>query len=175
MATLADSLVSSTSRKLSLRVRPDLTARSNTVLGRRLLGGQGTGGTELLPLSRGGVRDPADAGRPDQPGADQGTVRRGIRAAEDHLPGSAAVHRHAAPQRAGDLRVGRARAGNSANAATRRNARSCWAKLSNVFAIRFRGVDPERFLNWMYRSLGGCSIPSACFSAWRWRSALCCW
>ena len=24
------------------------------------------------------------------------------------------------------------------------------AKLSNVLAIRFKGIDPERFLNWLY-------------------------
>jgi len=27
-------------------------------------------------------------------------------------------------------------------------------KLSNVFALRFRGVDPERFLNWLYKYTG---------------------
>ena len=27
-------------------------------------------------------------------------------------------------------------------------------KLSNVFALRFRGVDPERFLNWLYQYTG---------------------
>ena len=27
-------------------------------------------------------------------------------------------------------------------------------KLANVFALRFRGVDPERFLNWLYKYTG---------------------
>src|SRR5688572_7125826 len=27
-------------------------------------------------------------------------------------------------------------------------------KLTNVFALRFRGVDPERFLNWLYKYTG---------------------
>src|SRR4029078_8452449 len=29
--------------------------------------------------------------------------------------------------------------------------RELMGKLSNVFALRFRGVDPERFLNWLYK------------------------
>jgi putative peptide zinc metalloprotease protein len=29
--------------------------------------------------------------------------------------------------------------------------RELMARLSNVFALRFRGVDPERFLNWLYK------------------------
>jgi len=29
--------------------------------------------------------------------------------------------------------------------------REFMGKLSNVFALRFRGVDPERFLNWLYK------------------------
>jgi putative peptide zinc metalloprotease protein len=32
--------------------------------------------------------------------------------------------------------------------------RELMGKLSNVFALRFRGVDPERFLNWLYRYTG---------------------
>ena len=27
-------------------------------------------------------------------------------------------------------------------------------KFSNIFALRFRGVDPERFLNWLYQYTG---------------------
>lgn len=32
-----------------------------------------------------------------------------------------------------------------------RKQRELLGKLSNVFALRFRGVDPERFLNWLYK------------------------
>jgi putative peptide zinc metalloprotease protein len=32
--------------------------------------------------------------------------------------------------------------------------RELMGKLSNVFALRFRGVDPERFLNWLYQYTG---------------------
>src|SRR5439155_9995923 len=32
--------------------------------------------------------------------------------------------------------------------------RELMGKLANVFALRFRGVDPERFLNWLYKYTG---------------------
>ena len=103
------------SRQPVVQFRPDVThppaagpGRAAAALsGPQLLGGEGPGGPELLPLPGGRIRDLANAGRADQPGRDQGPLRGRFSAAKDHPRGIAAVPGDAAPQRAGGDRPAR--------------------------------------------------------------------
>ena len=71
-------------------------------------------------------------------------------AANDPHRGAAAVHRHAPPQRPGDHRRRRARASSWSNAATSKRKKQRLATLTNILSIRFKGIDPERFFNFIY-------------------------
>ena len=143
MVTLHDSLLSSSARKLPIRqaARPERPPAA--LPGPQLLGRQGPGGAELLPLPGGGIRHPADARRRDEPGRDQGAVRGRVPAAEDHARRAAAVPGHAAPQRAGDRRRAAARDSSSSSAAASAAARSCSAPWPTSSASASRASTPS--------------------------------
>jgi len=55
----------------------------------------------------------------------------------------------------------------------KRRRRVLWSKLANVLAIRFGGVDPERFLRWIYPAFGWMfSAPAVCVAMMLVLSAL---
>jgi putative peptide zinc metalloprotease protein len=152
MATLADSLVSSSSRKLPIRMRPDLRARQHRYQGRvywvvkdpvglqyyrfeeeefailQMLDGD----SSLDEIAHGFERD-----FPPQ------TIRiEELQQFVGHLHRSNLVITDAAGQ---GIQLRKRR--------DERKSKERWATLSNVLSIRFKGIDPERILNFLY-SLG---------------------
>ncbi len=150
MVTLADSLVSSSARKLPIRKRPDLSATRQHYLGRSYWVVKDPVGLHYFRFQEEeyAILQMLDG----ETSLDEikDAVRGRVSAAEDHPRGAAAVPRHAAPQRAGDRR--RAGPGRAAPQAPRRAhaSKSCWAAVTNILCIRFKGIDPERLLNWLY-------------------------
>lgn len=56
------------------------------------------------------------------------------------------------------------RSGQAAVLGSRRNRQRrdrFWSVLANPLAVRFRGIDPDRFLNWVYRCCRGLFTPMA--------------
>ncbi|HWB12902.1 MAG TPA: hemolysin D [Pirellulales bacterium] len=149
MLTLHDSLVSSSARKLAMRVRPDLTARQHRYQGRtywvvkepvglnyfrfqeeefailKMLDGQ---------TSLDEIKEQFEAEFPPQ--------KIGIEELQQFI---GMLHRSG-------LIVANV-PGQGHQLLLRRNER--WRKewlgrLSNVLSIRFKGIDPDRLLNWLY-------------------------
>jgi putative peptide zinc metalloprotease protein len=153
MATLADSLISSTSRAVKLRMRPDLTARKQRYHGK----------TYWV------VKEPI--------GLNYFRFHEEEFAILNMLDGRTSLddikqqfEAEFTPQKVtfGDLQqfVGMlhrnglviSEASGQGKQLRRRRDQKKWKELmgtfSNVFAVRFRGVDPERFLNWLYQYTG---------------------
>jgi putative peptide zinc metalloprotease protein len=153
MTTLADSLISSTSRAVKLRMRPDLTARKHRYQGQSFWV----------------VKEPI--------GLNYFRFHEEEFAILNMLDGRTSLDEikenfeaEFTPQKItfGDLQqfVGMLHrnglviseaSGQGKQLRRRRDEkkrREFMGMLANVFAIRFRGVDPERFLTWLYKYTG---------------------
>ncbi len=149
MVTLADSLVSSSARVLPLRMRPDLTARQQRYLGQlywvikepvglqyfrfqeeeyailQMLDGQTSLDEVKVEFER---RFPPEKVTVEELGHFVGTLHR-----------NGLVISDAAGQ--GEQLLERRR---------KRKLRTVAGAFTNILAIRFKGIDPERILDWMY-------------------------
>jgi putative peptide zinc metalloprotease protein len=149
MATLADSLVSSTSRRLSLRVRPDLTVRQQRYLGEAYWVVKEPVGLNyfrfheeefaILQMLDGQTSLEQIKERFEEEFAPQKITYQDLQQFIGMLHRSGLVISESAGQ-GRQLRKRR----------DEKKRKELLGKLSNIFAIRFRGVDPERFLNWSY-------------------------
>jgi putative peptide zinc metalloprotease protein len=153
MATLAESLISSTSRPLTLRMRPDLEARRHRYHGRTFWVVKEPVGLnyfrfhdeEFAILCMLDGRSSLDEIKEEF--ETQFTPQKIT--FHDLLQFVGMLHRSG-------LVISEA-TGQGKQLVKRRDEkkfRELMGKLSNVFALRFRGVDPERFLNWLYRYTG---------------------
>lgn len=153
MATLAESLISSTSRPLTLRMRPDLNARRHRYHGRTFWVVKEPVGLnyfrfhdeEFAILCMLDGRSSLDEIKEEF--ETQFTPQKIT--FHDLLQFVGMLHRSG-------LVISEA-TGQGHQLVKRRNDkkwRELMGKLSNVFALRFRGVDPERFLNWLYQYTG---------------------
>src|SRR5436190_16892567 len=153
MATLAESLISSTSRPLTLRMRPDLNARRHRYHGRTFWVVKEPVGLnyfrfhdeEFAILCMLDGRSSLDDIKEEF--ETQFTPQKITY--HDMLQFVGMLHRSG-------LVISES-TGQGHQLVKRRNEkkwRELMGKLSNVFALRFRGVDPERFLNWLYRYTG---------------------
>src|SRR5216117_1903707 len=153
MATLAESLISSTSRPLTLRMRPDLEARRHRYHGRTFWVVKEPVGLnyfrfhdeEFAILCMLDGRSSLDDIKEEF--ETQFTPQKIT--FHDLLQFVGMLHRSG-------LVISEA-TGQGHQLVKRRNEkkfRELMGKLSNVFALRFRGVDPERFLNWLYKYAG---------------------
>jgi putative peptide zinc metalloprotease protein len=153
MATLAESLISSTSRPLTLRMRPDLNARRHRYHGRTFWVVKEPVGLnyfrfhdeEFAILCMLDGRSSLDDIKEEF--ETQFTPQKIT--FHDLLQFVGMLHRSG-------LVISEA-TGQGHQLVKRRNDkkwRELMGKLSNVFALRFRGVDPERFLNWLYKYTG---------------------
>ena len=149
MATLADSLISSASRPLRLRVRPDLTARKHRYHGRsywvvkepvgrnyfrfheeeyailQMLDGQAS--LEAIKEQFEDEFTPQKIAYPDLLNFIGNLHRNGLVISEQAGQGRQLKKRGDAKRR-----------------------QELLGKFANVFALRFRGIDPERILNWLH-------------------------
>jgi putative peptide zinc metalloprotease protein len=149
MATLADSLVSSTSRKLSLRVRPDLTVRQQRYLGEAYWVVKEPVGLNyfrfheeefaILQMLDGQISLEEIKEQFEQEFAPQKITYQDLQQFIGMLHRSGLVISESAGQ-GRQLRKRR----------DEKKRKEFLGKMSNIFAIRFRGIDPERFLNWTY-------------------------
>ena len=149
MPSLADSLVSSSARPLAIRRRPDLDVTKQRYQGRQYWIVKDPVGLNYFRFQEeefnllnwlDGETSLDESAEP---------LRKTIRAAKNHAGRVGPLDRHAASKRAGDRR--RAWAGKTiAEAALGTEKKEWMAALSNVLAIRFKGIDPERFFNWLY-------------------------
>src|SRR6188474_2626964 len=150
MATLAESLISSTSRPLTLRMRPDLNARRHRYHGRTFWVVKEPVGLNyfrfhdeefaiLCMLDGRSSLDDIKEEFETQFSPQKITYH-------DLLQFVGMLHRSG-------LVISEA-TGQGHQLRKRRDEkkwRELMGRLSNVFALRFRGVDPERFLNWLYK------------------------
>ena len=153
MATLAESLVSSTSRPLLLRARPDLTARRHRYHGR-------TFWVVKEPVGLNYFRFHEEEYAILQM-LDGRTSLEEIKEQFEQQFQPQKITYHDLLQFVGMLhRSGLviSEAGGQGKQLVKRRGekkfREWMGKLANVFALRFRGVDPERFLNWLYKYAG---------------------
>ena len=153
MATLAESLISSTSRPLTLRMRPDLNARRHRYHGRTFWVVKEPVGLnyfrfhdeEFAILCMLDGRSSLDEIKEEF--ETQFTPQKIT--FHDLLQFVGMLHRSG-------LVISEA-TGQGHQLVKRRNEkkfREWMGRLSNIFALRFRGVDPERFLNWLYQYTG---------------------
>ena len=150
MATLAESLVSSTSRPLLLRMRPDLSARRHRYHGRTFWVVKEPVGLNYFRFHE---EEYAILGMLDG--------RTSLEEIKDQFEQQFAPQKityHDLLQFVGMLHrsglVISESSGQGKQLVKRRNEkkrRELLGKFTNVFALRFRGVDPERFLNWLYK------------------------
>lgn len=165
MLTLADSLVSSSARKLAMRARPDLTARKHRYQGRTYWVVKEPVGLNyfrfqeeeyaILQMLDGytsldEIKEEFEAQFPPQ--------KIGIEELQQFI---GMLHRSG-------LIVANV-PGQGHQLLLRRNER--WRKewmnrLSNVLSIRFKGIDPDRLLNWLY--------PKMKWIYSRWAVLICC-
>ncbi len=153
MATLAESLVSSTSRPLLLRARPDLTARKHRYHGSSFW-------VVKEPVGLNYFRFHEEEYAILQM-LDGRTSLEEIKEQFEQQFQPQKITYHDLLQFVGMLhRSGLviSEAGGQGKQLVKRRNEKKWrelmGKLSNVFALRFRGVDPERFLNWLYKYTG---------------------
>jgi putative peptide zinc metalloprotease protein len=153
VATLAESLVSSTSRPLLLRARPDLNARRHRYHGR-------TFWVVKEPVGLNYFRFHEEEYAILQM-LDGLTSLEEIKEQFEQQFQPQKITYHDLLQFVGMLhRSGLviSEAGGQGKQLVKRRNEKKWrewmGKLSNVFALRFRGVDPERFLNWLYKYAG---------------------
>jgi putative peptide zinc metalloprotease protein len=153
MATLAESLISSTSRPLTLRMRPDLEARRHRYHGRTFWVVKEPVGLnyfrfhdeEYAILCMLDGRSSLDDIKEEF--ETQFTPQKIT--FHDLLQFVGMLHRSG-------LVISEA-TGQGHQLRKRRDEkkwRELMGKFANVFALRFRGVDPERFLNWLYQYTG---------------------
>src|SRR5688572_5083394 len=150
MATLAESLVSSTSRPLLLRMRPDLSARRHRYHGRTFWVVKEPVGLNYFRFHEEeyailGMLDGLTSLEEIKDQFEQQYAPQKI-TYHDLLQFVGMLHRSG-------LVISEA-SGQGKQLVKRRDEkkwRELRGKLSNVFALRFRGVDPERFLNWLYK------------------------
>lgn len=153
MPTLAESLISATSRPLTLRMRPDLTARQHRYHGRTFWVVKEPVGLNYFRFH-------------DEEFAilcmlDGRSSLDDIKEQFETEFAPQKIHFHDLLQFIGMLHrsglVISDAPGQGKQLCQRRGEkkrRELLAKFSNIFALRFRGVDPERFLNWLYRYTG---------------------
>jgi putative peptide zinc metalloprotease protein len=153
VATLAESLVSSTSRPLLLRARPDLTARKHRYHG-------STFWVVKEPVGLNYFRFHEEEYAILQM-LDGRTSLEEIKEQFEQQFQPQKITYHDLLQFVGMLhRSGLviSEAGGQGKQLVKRRNEKKWrewmGKLSNVFALRFRGIDPERFLNWLYKYAG---------------------
>src|SRR6185295_17541528 len=160
MSTLADSLVSSSSRKLPIRKRPDLKARKQRYQGRIYWVVKDPVGLQyyrfeeeefaILQMLDGQssldeIAERFEADFPPQ------TIR-----VEELQNFIGMLHRSG-------LVLSDA-AGQGIQLKERRGEKKrkeLLAALSNILAFRFRGIDPEKLLNWLYRYVSWFFTPAA--------------
>lgn len=150
MATLADSLVSSTSRRLRLRVRPDLSARQQLYHGELYWVVKEPVGLNyfrfheeefaILQMLDGDTSLEEIKDRFEEEFTPQKITYQDLQQFVGMLHRSGLVISEAAGQ-GRQLKKRR----------DEKKRKQLLGKFTNIFAIRFRGVDPERFLNWLYQ------------------------
>ncbi|MGE3242695.1 MAG: HlyD family efflux transporter periplasmic adaptor subunit [Pirellulales bacterium] len=153
MATLADSLVSSSSRKLPIRMRPDLRARRHRYQGRNYWVVKDPVGLQyfrfeeeefaILQMLDGesSLDEIAEQFERDFPPQ---TIR-----IEELQQFIGMLHKS-------NLVITDA-SGQGAQLKKRRDERKSqerWATLANILSLRFKGIDPERLLNFLLRYVG---------------------
>ena len=150
MATLAESLISSTSRPLLLRMRPDLSARRHRYHGRTFWVIKEPVGLNYFRFHE---EEYAILGM-----LDGMTSLEEIKEEFERQFAPQKITYHDLLQFVGMLHrsglVISEAPGQGKQLVKRRNEkkrRELMGKFTNVFALRFRGVDPERFLNWLYK------------------------
>ena len=160
MPTLAESLISSTSRPLRLRMRPDLSARRQRYQGRAYWVVKEPVGLNYFRFHE---EEFAIVGMLDGQSSledikerfeDEFTPQKITYQDLQQFIGM--LHRSGlviseAPGQGQQLRKRR----------DEKKRRELLGKLSNVFALRFRGVDPERFFNWIHPFVGWLFSPAA--------------
>lgn len=150
MATLAESLVSSSSRVVRLRMRPDLTARRHKYQGRSYWVVKEPIGLNyfrfheeeyaILQMLDGRTSLDQIKEQFEDEFTPQKITLQDLQQFVGMLHRSGLVISESAGQ-------GR----QLKKRFDERWKRELMGKLSNVFSLRFRGVDPERFLNWLYQ------------------------
>ncbi len=162
MATLADSLISSTSRPLTLRMRPDLVARRQRYHGLTYWVVK-----EPVSLSYYRFHEEEYAILCMMDGITSlDTIKNEFETKftpqkitfQDLLQFVGMLHRSG-------LVISES-SGQGRQLKKRRDEkkwRELMGKLSNVFALRFRGFDPERLLNWLYKYTWWFFTPTAVF------------
>ena len=153
MATLAESLISSTSRPLRLRMRPDLSARHHRYQGRTYWVVKEPVGLNYFRFHEEeyailGMLDGRTSLDEIKEQFEQEFAPQKI-TFQDLLNFVGMLHRSG-------LVISES-PGQGKQLVKRRDEkkwRELLGKLTNVFALRFRGVDPERFLNWLYKYTG---------------------
>ena len=150
MATLAESLISSTSRPLLLRMRPDLSARRHRYHGRTFWVIKEPVGLNYFRFHE---EEYAILGM-----LDGMTSLEEIKDEFERQFAPQKITYHDLLQFVGMLHrsglVISEAPGQGKQLVKRRDEkkrRELMGKFTNVFALRFRGVDPERFLNWLYK------------------------
>src|SRR3972149_1981168 len=149
MATLSDSLVSSSSRKLPIRVRPDLRARRHRYQGRGYWVVKDPGGLQyfrfeeeefsILQMLDGESSLDEVAERFEQEFPPQTIRTEELQQFVGMLHPSNLVITDAAGQ---GVQLKKRR--------DERKTKERLATISNVLSIRFKGIDPERILNFLY-------------------------
>ena len=163
MTTLAESLISSTSRPLTLRMRPDLSARRHKYHGRTFWVVKEPVGLNyyrfhdeeyaILCMLDGRTSLESIKEQFEQQFAPQKITYHDLLQFVGMLHRSGLVISES-PGQGHQLRLRR----------DQKKRRELMGKLANVFALRFRGVDPDRFLTWLYK-----------YTGWffRWPSVIC--
>jgi len=153
MATLAESLVSSTSRPLTLRMRPDLTARRHRYHGRTFWVIKEPVGLNYFRFhdEEYAILCMLDGHSSLEEIKDQFETEFTPQKITYHdlLQFVGMLHRSG-------LVISES-TGQGHQLRKRRDQkkwRELMGKFSNVFALRFRGVDPDRFLGWLYQYTG---------------------
>jgi putative peptide zinc metalloprotease protein len=153
MTTLAESLISSTSRPLTLRMRPDLAARRHRYHGRTFWVVKEPVGLNYFRFHEEeyAILCMLDGRSSLDDIKEQFEVQFAPQKITYHdlLQFVGMLHRSG-------LVISES-AGQGHQLRKRRDEkkwRELMGKLTNVFALRFRGVDPERFLNWLYKYTG---------------------
>jgi putative peptide zinc metalloprotease protein len=162
MATLADSLVSSTSRPLSLRMRHDLSVRKQWYHGEAYLVVKEPVGLNyfrfheeefaILQMLDGRTSLDEIKERFEAEFAPQKITFQDLQQFIGMLHRSGLVVSEAAGQ-GRQLRKRR----------DEKKRKELLGKFTNVFAIRYRGVDPERFLTWLYQYTAWIFHPACTF------------
>lgn len=150
MATLADSLVSSSSRLVRLRIRPDLTARQHRYQGRSYWVVKEPVGLNyfrfheeeyaILQMLTGQVSLDQIKEQFEDEFTPQKITLQDLQQFIGMLHRSGLVISDAAGQ-------GRQLKKRS----DQRRRQELMGKFTNIFSMRFRGIDPERLLNWLYK------------------------